>query len=255
MKKYDCVIIGGGPAGLSAAIYMARFNRSVLVVDRGGGRASGKQINENYLGFPKGIKASKLLELGKKQTEHFGVHFASEEVLSAKKTRDIFTIKTSTETLSTRTAIIATGVTDHYPAFPGLHAYLGVSLFWCIICDGYTVRNKKLIIVGHEDTATITAAEFLLYTDDITFLTNCDKGCDKITTEGFERLEKANIRVVYGSIKKVFGKGGKMKKIELDTGEILSVDYMFSKQGYTPNSLLAAKLGATIEGEGFIKVD
>ena len=255
MSTYDCIIIGGGPAGLSAAVYMARFNRTVLVIDKGGGRASGKQINENYLGFPRGIKASALLASGRKQAKHFGVKFIDAEVSNVKKHGVKFEAATSIGKFFSKTLILATGVKDHYPAFPGLLKYLGISLFWCIICDGYKVRNKKLVIVGHDDKATITAAEFLLFTDKITFLTNCEEGADQISKEGFARLKKAGINVVFGSIKRVHGKNGKMSKIDLDNGNSLTLDFMFNKQGYTPNSTLAAKLGAILEGEGFIKTD
>ena len=255
MSLYDCIVIGAGPAGLSAAIYMARYNRSVIVVDKGSGRASGKQINENYLGFPQGIRASRLLDLGREQAKHFGVKFIKDEVLGVKKGRGQFEVKITGKKLRSKTLIIATGVTDHYPAFPGLFAYLGTSLFWCITCDGYKVRNKRLVVVGHDDKATITAAEFLLFTDKITFLTNCEVGGDEITKEGYARLKKAGIKVVFGSIKKVHGKNGRMSKINLDNGISLPVDFMFSKQGYTPNGKLAAELHAVIEGEGFIKVD
>ena len=71
MKIYDSLIIGGGPAGLSAAIYLARFNRSVLVIDAGHGRTQYREHNENYLGFPEGINAQKLRELGKEQAEKY----------------------------------------------------------------------------------------------------------------------------------------------------------------------------------------
>lgn len=169
---------------------MARFNRSVLVIDRGDGRGHGKQINDNYLGFPRGIRASKLLQLGKKQALRFGVKFQNTEVLCAKKKHNIFELNTAKGNIASKTLIIATGVQDHYPTFPGFEKYIAKSLFWCIICDGYKSKNKKIAVVGHDDKATITAAEFLIYTKNITFLTNCEKGDDRISNEGFERLKK-----------------------------------------------------------------
>lgn len=255
MRTYDSIIVGGGPAGLSAAIYLARAMRSVLVIDRGHGRAAGKQINENYLGFPKGIKASHLLELGKIQAKKFHVEFADDKVGTIKKSAKAFSIKGEKASYKSRTLILCTGVRDHFPSFSGWETYLGKSLFWCIVCDGYKVRNKKLAIIGHDDKAVRTATQFINYTDKITFITNCDHGGDCISKRGLARLKKAKIKFNCGIIRKVHGKAGMMKKVELDSGEVIEADFMFNKQAYGPNSELAASLGAIIEGEGFIKVD
>ena len=254
-KTYDCLIIGAGPAGLSAAIYMARFNRSVLVVEGEGGRAAGPQVNENYLGFPQGIPAPKILELGKEQVKNFKGEFITDMIEDVVKEKEFFSAKGEKGAYHGRTVILATGVKDLYPSFPGVEDYIGKSLFWCLICDGYKVRNKKLVIVGHDDKATTTATQFLQFTDKITFLTNCDEGQSNITKVGFGKLKKANIPVVHGSIKKVHGKSGMMETIELDNNIKVEVDYMFNKQGYIPNSALASCLGVVLEGEGFIKTD
>lgn len=255
MKTYDCIILGGGPAGLSAAIYMARFNRSVLVIDGGEGRTTSAQINQNYLGFPKGIPAKKLSRLGREQAKYFGAKFAADRVLKARKIASGFTLKGENMSYKSRTLILCTGVKDMYPSFPGLFNYIGKSLFWCIICDGYKTKGKRLVIVGHDDKAVATATQFINFTRKITFLTNCDEGADHISKRGLDALKKAKIPVVYGSITKIHGKRGMLNRIELDNGKILQADYMFNKQGYTPNSVLAGQLGAVIEGEGFIKTD
>lgn len=255
MKVFDSVIVGGGPAGLSAAIYLARFNRSVLVVERRDGRTINPQINENYLGFPKGIGAKKLTALGREQAKRFGVKFEIDEIMNAKKNVGRFSLRGKKGSYFGKTVILCTGVRDLYPSFPGLEKYVGKSLFWCIICDGHKVRNKKLVIIGHDDEATVTAAQFLNFTNKITFLTNCDEKCDHISKKGFARLKKAKIPVVYGSIKKVHGIRGMMDKVELDNGKKIPADFMFNKQGYAANSDMGSCLGVVLEGEGFIKTD
>ncbi len=85
-KIYDTVILGGGPAGLSAAVYLGRYLRSVVVVDAGRGRAAGHQLNENYLGFPKGVKVRRLRELGRQQAARFDVEFCDCSVTRIIKT-------------------------------------------------------------------------------------------------------------------------------------------------------------------------
>ena len=82
---YDSLVIGGGPAGLSAAIYLARFNRNVLVIDKKEGRSTYPQVNENYLGFPKGIQAMKLRYIGRQQAINFGAMFTIDNVVKIKK--------------------------------------------------------------------------------------------------------------------------------------------------------------------------
>jgi thioredoxin reductase (NADPH) len=255
MNTYDCIIIGAGPAGLSAAIYMARFNRSVLIVDEGGGRAAGPQHNENYLGFPNGIKASRLLELGTKQAKKFGVSFAKDRVETIEKKSGVFHIKGDKENFKAKTVILCPGVKDLYPSFHGYESYIGKSLFWCIICDGYKTRNKRVLIVGHADKAVTTCLQFLSFTDKLVFLTNLEEGDDELTKDAVKKLEELKIPIYHGSIKEVVGARGKMKKVLLDNGQEIATDFMFNKQGYVPRSKLGVELGAIVEGDGFIKVD
>src|SRR5688500_12978781 len=110
-KVYDCIIIGGGPAGLSTAIYLARFNRTVLVVDNNKGRSSWPQINENYLGFPKGISARRLRLFGRKQAQRFGAEFLSEYVKSVEKAENgLFIVESEKLTFLSKTIVFANGV-------------------------------------------------------------------------------------------------------------------------------------------------
>src|SRR5260221_14417402 len=123
MKIYDTIIIGGGPAGLSAAIYLGRFLRSVLVIDDGDGRSTYPQINENYLGFPDGIAAIELRKLGKRQAEKFGTEFVSDEVEHIEGEFGKFIVKAKEE-YQAKTVIIATGVTDKFPLFENSREYI-----------------------------------------------------------------------------------------------------------------------------------
>ena len=132
-KVYDCLIIGGGPAGLSAAIYMARYNRSVIVIDAGNGRWNSHEINENFFGFPLGIKARKLRELGLKQAKKFGALVVDDKALRAVCSNNILKIEGEKGTLLGKTLIIATGVSDVFPKSVNREEYLGKSLFWCIM--------------------------------------------------------------------------------------------------------------------------
>jgi thioredoxin reductase (NADPH) len=251
---YDSIIIGGGPAGLSAAIYLSRFNRKVLVLDKAYGRSSYHQVNENYLGFPEGIHAQKLRELGKKQAERFGTEFFTDVVEEIIKKDEIFVLRSNKKIFKSRTIILATGVTDKFPLFDNYDECVGTSLFWCITCDGYKTKGKNVIIVGRDDEAAITAMQFLNYTKNLVFLTNCDKKQVSIQKKYLDRLKRAKIPVFYSCIITAETSKGKIKKIILDSGQELESDFMFSMQGAVPNSYLAKQIGVELNDAGYIKI-
>lgn len=255
MKTYDIVIIGGGPAGLSAAVYAGRALRSVLVLDKGEGRWNHFQKNENYLGFPNGITARRLREQGKKQAEKFGAEFVADEIVSAQKIENGFSLKGLKETYHAKAIILACGVKDFFPAFPGADRYIGRSLFWCLLCDGYKVQGKCVAVLGFDDEAVDTCLRLRTYTKEIVFLTNCDESGDKISDEKRALLKKAKIPMRYGSIERVKGAKGMVQEIYLDNGESVKADVIFSRQGAHPNVDLAAELCVVLEGKAYVKTD
>ncbi len=174
MKVYDSIIVGGGPAGTTAAIYLGRYNRSVLIIDKRQGRSTYPQVNENYLGFPQGVQAKKLRSLGHKQARNFGAEIITGQVVSINQTNTYFIVSTKKELYHAKSIILATGVVDILPQIPEIDEYVGKSLFWCITCDGYKTKGKKVVIIGQNDEAVTTCLQFLNYTKDLVFLLNCD---------------------------------------------------------------------------------
>lgn len=251
-RMYDSIIIGGGPAGLSAAIYLARFNRNVLVIDQQKGRSTYPQINENYLGFPSGIKAKELRSRGIQQAKRFGVHFAIDTIKEIKKKTNFIAI--GNQKYQGRTLIFATGVTDILPDFKNVQSYVGKSLFWCITCDGYKMRGKKIVIIGKTDEAAITAMQFLQFTKDITIITNCDKSSCEVSEKVSGNLKKYKITMHFGVITHVLGQNGMVSTIFLSSGDEIITEYMFNLQGAIPNSTLAKQLGVTTKQKGYIIV-
>lgn len=252
---YDTIIIGGGPAGLTAAIYLGRFNRSVLVIDKHTGRSSYSQINENYLGYPKGIAARELRSLGKQQAQKYGATFISDEITKIRKYPKYFSVSSLKNTYKGRTLILATGVVDIFPLVPSIKQYIGKSLFWCITCDGYKTRNKRVIVVGHTDEAAITCLQFLQYTDKLSFLLNCNIKQAKVSKEIKQRLLDHNIPYIEGVIKSIKGNQGKLEEIILHDKTKIKADYIFNQQGASPDSVLAKELHILTDTSGYIYVD
>ncbi|MFA9288971.1 MAG: NAD(P)/FAD-dependent oxidoreductase [Weeksellaceae bacterium] len=253
MTTYDTIIIGAGPAGLSAAIYLARYRRTVLVIDDHDGRSTYPQHNDNYLGFPEGIDARELRVLGKKQAKRFDAEFITDTIESISKKDQLFQIQGKSEAYTAKTIIFATGVTDILPSFQNAESYFGHSMFWCIICDGYKAIDKKIVIVGNNDEAVQTCLQFMNYTKKIEFVTNCVAEQCGISPEKLKLLEKYAIPCHMATIIGVEGTDNQLTKMYLNNKKELTLDLLFNEQGSHPNSTLAIALGVEIDSEGFIK--
>ncbi len=255
MNTFDSIIIGGGPAGLSAAIYLGRFLRKVLVLDKGHARSTYPQVNYNYLGFPHGIAALQLRERVKDQALQYGVVFLKMEIINVLKEENLFYVKTNNEIFYGKTIIIATGVTDNFPLCSDIDKCVGISLYWCITCDGYKTQGKTVVIVGNTDEAAETAMQLLNYTNKIIFVTNAKKANIHLGEKWQNRLIEKNITLHDSQIESIQEEDGMIKKIVLDNGTILSLDLMFSLQGAQPNVKLAQQLEVNTNEKGYIKVD
>jgi thioredoxin reductase (NADPH) len=251
---HDCLIVGGGPAGLSAAIYLARLNRSVVVADDGSGRSTTHETNENYLGFPDGIKSKELRRLGRLQAERFGAEFATVCVRSFEHTPEGFTTA-ELPGMTARTVILATGVNDNFPEFEGCQDYVGKSIFWCIICDGHKASGKRVIVAGEKDEAAVTAMQMLNFTERITFVTNASAGESELTEGGIERLRTAHVPLHEGRIEHVEGESGMMTAVVLDSGDWIEAEMLFSIQPADPKNELARQLGVKVSASGYLEVD
>jgi thioredoxin reductase (NADPH) len=246
------IVIGGGPAGLSAAIYAARANRSVLIIDRGEGRSTSHEVNENYLGFPRGIAARELRRKGMMQAKRFGAEAAAGTVTRIKRERGLFVVRAGRRLHRGRTLILATGVVDHFPHIPNADRYVGRSLFWCIVCDGWKARGKRVVLVGNDDEAATTALQFLNFTDRITMVTN-QRRC-AVSARKLRAMERAGIDLRQGLIVAAGGRGRMLRWLEMDDGKRVALDLVFSMQGSRPASDLARGMRVKRK-DGYVVVD
>lgn len=254
MHSFDAVVIGGGPAGLSASIYLARFRRSVLVLDQGSGRWDTAEVNENYFGFPQGIHTRQLRDLGLQQAQKFGVVYKNEPASEVRQeplhdgTR--FAVQSPAQTYAARTLIVATGVRDYYSGLPEHRHFLGTSLFWCITCDGPKTIGKKVVLIGNGDEAACTTLQLLNYTKDLTLVTNST--ALNISARWKERLSRFDVPIVCKRVIGLEGENGYIQAVTLDGGQKIPAQVVFNEQGAHPNSALAISLGVNVDEKKYI---
>ncbi|MBW3634227.1 MAG: NAD(P)/FAD-dependent oxidoreductase [Chloroflexi bacterium] len=255
---FDAAIVGGGPAGLAAAVNLARALRSVLVFDRPQpGRSDYPQVNHNYLGFPEGMPARELCERGTAQAKRYGARFCDSEVVAIQRVPGGFMLEGSGgEGCRARGVLLATGVRDNWTRFPGFEAFVGRSLHWCIVCDGYEMQGKRVVVAGNDDEAATTALQMHRFTPDVTLVTN--DGALGLTPEAADQLARRQIPLVIGRIdhgRARDGEPGMLASLRLEDGRELPAEHLFSHQGATPQTALARSLGLELSGGGYIKGD
>lgn len=256
-KTYDCAIVGGGPAGLSAAVYAGRMRRSVIVIDDDKGRSTWHQVNRNYLGFIDGIHATALREVGEKQAGKYGVRFlysrATGVGYEGEENERIFAVETGQGTVRARTLIICTGVKDSFPQFEGSEECIGKSMFWCIICDGYESIGKRIVVLGHNERAASLALQLRVFTDDV-ILVSWDKRFS-LTEEKIDLLKEHGITTYDSSCELFTCSRGELSAITLDNGQLLELEMLFVAQWIEPNTQLAKQLGLYLDQHGYVVAD
>jgi thioredoxin reductase (NADPH) len=258
-NDFEALVIGGGPAGLSAALYLARYNRRVALFDAGHGRSTWHQVNRNYLGFPGGVPARELRRLGREQlSEYEHVRCIDHAITRVTRKTDAagsvwFVASGQAGSWRGQTLIIATGVVDHYPHFDGWEEYVGRSMFWCITCDGYACKGERVVVSGNSDAAASETLQLTRFTNHLTLLTN-SFDC-RISAELQRRLAHAGIEIVRDKIETVDGQNGHFHALRTQTGRVLELDQLFAVQGATPQTAPFRDLGLTLDAAGYICVD
>lgn len=251
---YEVMVVGGGPAGLSAALYLARYDRATALLDAGRGRSTWHQVNHNYLGFPGGIPVRELRERGQQQVAEYEQVTLLEHTIDTLRREDgWFVAEGQAGTWRAQAVILATGVVDHYPHFDGWQEYVGRSMFWCITCDGYSCRDCDVVVAGAGDEAASIALQLQRFATSITLLT--DSMEPTISPQFLRRLERAGIAVIVDKIASVVGEDGYIEAILTKRGERLAATKLFSFQGSTPQNELARQLDVLCNADGYIMVD
>jgi thioredoxin reductase (NADPH) len=244
-KVYDCIIIGAGPGGLQAAIYLGRYNRDVLLIDRGGGRTWHARHIENFL-TQKAISGKEIIQLGMEQAKRFNVAIERGTVTAVAR-NEFFEVATEDKTYLSRFVIVSSGGTENLPPIENVHKFLGAGFYTCIDCDGYRTTGKKLVVLGNSlHTVHLAFGMKEMYTKDITLILYYYQVPQAYT----EELEEENIRLVTGKPARIIG-DEQIEALELQDGERIECEAIMSNFGYKLNDGFLSGLNLKKDGENF----
>ncbi|CAN5566695.1 NAD(P)/FAD-dependent oxidoreductase [soil metagenome] len=249
----ETIIIGGGIAGLSAAIYLGRAERDTLVIDAGHSMAKWEPEVQNYLGFPDGVGGEQLLKYGRRQAQRYKVAFARDEIKSVARRKKEFFLRGRRTTYRTNRLLLATGIFHLPPKIPGVRECLGHSMFFCKDCDGYRVRGKRVAVCGANDEAVEYALGMLHYSPCVTVATNGDK--PRWSRKHAAWLKEYEIPVQRAKITGVDHTGCQVKSLRFKDAVEVKIDYIFTTRGDIFHTALAESLGARVDRDGQLQVD
>jgi thioredoxin reductase len=246
---YDVIIVGAGPAGLNAALLLARARRTVLLCDEGAQRNRFSQALHGFL-TRDGINPSEFLSIAKEGVLNYKtVTFQQCRVIHADAIDGGFRVQfeSECETRTCKKLLLATGVIDELPPLPDVESFFGKSVFHCPYCDGFEYSNKKLAAFGKGENGRELALELLGWSDDVILVTH---GAHELEDRQLDQLTKCGITVIHEPINKLEGDGGYLSGLVFAGGRREPCDAMFFKTERYQKSLLAECLGCAIDQKG-----
>ena len=242
MADFDVIIIGSGPAGVSAALYSIRAGLNTLIVSAGVGALAKAEKIENFYGTGKPLTGRELHALGEKQAEDLGVRFVRGQVVSVEYLGD-FTVSTSSESFTSKALILATGTSRKAPKIKGVAEFEGRGVSYCAVCDAFFYRKKPVAVIGEGEYALKEALELSHVTGDVTIL-----------TDGLEpRADMSKFNVITDKISEIYGEDS-VSGVLFGSGRSIEVKGVFIALGVAGSTDMARKIGAVIK-EGKISVN
>lgn len=247
----DCVVIGGGPAGLMAAIYLARFRRSVRVVDAGMSRAELIPRSHNIPGFAHGLSGPEFIARMSDQLAGLEVSVIKGEANALTRTEGGFCVDVGDGEIHAATAVLASGMVDIHPPFEDWRAALAAGLLrYCPVCDAFEAIGQRIGVVGELRHAAPKALFLRSYTKDVTLLATREDPDDGARAS----LTEAKVKILSARDLRLRRSGNEVEALFNDS-EIAGFDVLYPAMGAEVRSRLAMSLGAAHNEEGYLRVD
>lgn len=236
----DLIIIGAGPAGISASLYAKRSNTNVLILYKGESNLEKAEKIDNYYGFENGISGTDLYNIGIKQAKNIGVKVKEEEVIHIEQIANGFEITTTENSYESKALIIATGNKKIRPNISGITEYEGKGVSYCAVCDGFFYKNKNVVVIGNGKFAVNEASILKNIAKNVTIL-----------TDGLQLTSDSNFKINPKKIKQLNG-GLRVQEIVFEDNSILEVDGVFIALGEAGGADFAKKIGVITNNDNIV---
>jgi thioredoxin reductase len=251
MDDYDVVVIGGGAAGLSAALVLSRARRTVAVVDAGKPRNAPAARMHGFLSRD-GLPPLDLVSAGQAEVQGYGGHLISGAVTALLPTVRGFQVRLADDRqLTARRLLVATGLRDELPDIPGVHERWGRDLLHCPYCHGYEVRDQPLGVLGGTPDAVQHALLVRQWSADIVYFPHTDD----LSADEREQLAAREIDVVSGTVQRLVVDSDRLRAVELDHGRVVPRAAVFVRPRLVPNADLLVGLGCATHDSGWVVAD
>lgn len=252
----DCLIIGGGAAGLTAAVYMGRYKRRALVLDDGGSRLQWIPRTRNLLGFPDGIEGPQLLQRMREHAARYGVATQRTRVQQLQKLGDgSFLARSPDGAWRARFVLLATGARDVEPEIDGIaEAIRAGEVRYCPVCDGYETQGRKVAVLGRGEHGLRESLFIANWAGELTWLAMATQ--DDVEPPDLADLRAAGVRIAASPPRRIdCGVDGAGVRVELQDGQVLRFDILYPALGLHHACELATALGARAREDGQLEVD